>query len=256
MADRLPVLYAVVLVVELVALTVRYLSDPPGASDPLSIWLGWGGLVAMIVMLIYSVARRSRAMRQWARLSTWLHFHIFMGTQGLLLTLFHSSHLFSRDAPISWLNPGLLCFIAVIVVFSSGIFGRYMYSWLPRTMKGERMSEQEAERELAAASAPLPQQVQAELAAAGPPPSSGFVGLVKADLEARRARRRCLALVSDPALRDLVDRRLVLQRRLLTLRAAERVFRLWLVAHRPIAAIMYVLAAVHITLSYMFTPGL
>jgi len=252
----MPAFYAVVLVVELIALTIRYVDAPPASSAPLSVWLGWAGLAAMIIMLIYSVARRSRAMRQWARLSTWLHFHIFMGVQGLLLTLFHSSHLLRREAPISWLNPGVLCLIAVIVVFSSGIFGRYMYSWLPRTMKGERMSAEEAQRELAAAEAPLPPEVEAELAKANKPTSPSFGALVRADLEARRVRRRCRALTADPALRQLVDRQLLLQRRLLTLRAAERVFRLWIIAHRPLAAIMYVLAAVHIALSYMFTPGL
>lgn len=252
----MPAIYAVVLVVELVALLLRYASEPPSASAPLSIWLGWAGLAAMVIMLIYSVARRSRRMRQWARLSTWLHFHIFMGTQGFLLTLFHSSHLFRRTAPISWLNPGLLCLLAVLVVFGSGIFGRYMYSWLPRTLKGERMSAEEAERELAAASTPLPPEVAAELAKAERPASPSFFHLIGADLELRRVRRRCRAATPDPKLRSLVDRRLFLQRRLLTLRAAERVFRLWIVAHRPLAAIMYVLAAVHITLSYMFTPGL
>ena len=256
MADRMPALYAAVLVIELVALLFRYIPEPPGSSAPLSIWLGWAGLGAMVIMLIYSVARRSARMRRWARLSTWLHFHIFMGMQGFLLTLFHSSHVLHRDAPISWLNPGLLCLIAVCVVFSSGIFGRYMYSWLPRTLKGERMSADEAARELAAADTPLPATLRAELDAAGPPAGAGIAGLARADLEARRLRRRCRAATADPALWVLVDRRLVLQRRLLTLRAAERVFRLWIVAHRPLAAIMYVLAAVHITLSYMFTPGL
>lgn len=256
MADRLPVIYALVLVAELVALLARYLSDPPSSSAPLSIWLGWGGIAAMVIMLVYSIARRSKQLRRWARLSTWLHFHIFMGTQGLLLTLFHSSHLFHRDAPISWLNPGTLCFIAVLIVFFSGIFGRYMYSWLPRTMAGERMSANEAEKELREAETPLTAEVQAELDASAQAAGSGFFGLVSADLQLRAIRRRCRALTPAPEQRALVDRRLFLQRRLLTLRAAERVFRLWIIAHRPIAAIMYVLAAVHIVLSYMFTPGI
>lgn len=252
----LPLLYAAALVVELIVLMVVYVEDPPASSSALSIYLGWAGLVAMVVMLIYSVARRSKAFRQWARLSAWLHFHIFMGVQGFVLTLFHSSHLLRRDAPLSWLNPGLLSLIAVLVVFFSGIYGRYMYSWLPRTMKGERMSSEEARRELESAEVQLPPDVEAELDRAIAPPSPSFVALVRADIEARRIRRRCRALIADPTLRDLVDRRLLLQRRLLTLRAAERIFRLWIIAHRPLAGIMYVLAAVHVGLAYMFTPGL
>jgi hypothetical protein len=38
--------------------------------------------------------------------------------------------------------------------------------------------------------------------------------------------------------------------------AADRIFRRWIVFHRPMAAIMYVLSAVHVVLSYMYSPGL
>ncbi len=255
MADRMPIIYGLVLIIETMALLYRYVVvPPPGSSDPLSIWLGWAGLAAMIIMLIYSVARRSRALRQWARLSYWLHFHIFMGVQGVLLTVFHSSHIFHRDAPISWLNPGLLCFIAVMVVFLSGIFGRYMYSWLPRTIKGDRMAADEAQSELRALDTPIPEAVQARIDEAKEP--TGFISLLSSDFELRSIRKACIAEVSDLRTRDLVDRRLTVQRKLHMVRAAERLFRRWIIAHRPLAAIMYVLAAVHIVLSYMFTPGL
>lgn len=255
MADRLPIIYGLIVLLETVALLYRYVVvGAPASSEPLSIWLGWSGLAAMIIMLIYSVARRSRAMKQWARLSYWLHFHIFMGVQGVLLTIFHSSHIFHRETPMSWLNPGLLCFIAVMVVFFSGLFGRYMYSWLPRTIVGDRMAVDEAQSELRALDAPVPEAVQARLDNAKEP--TGFISLLIADFELRAIRRECIAAVDDPRTRDLVDRRLTVQRRLHLVRVAERLFRLWIIAHRPMAGIMYVLAAVHIVLSYMFTPGL
>jgi hypothetical protein len=253
-ADRLPILYALILAVETVVLLVRYAGDPPASSSRLSVYLGWGGLLAMVVMLIYSVARRSRRLRQTARLSYWLHFHIFMGVQGAILVLFHSAHLFLREAPLNVLNPGFLSFAAVMVVFFSGIFGRYMYAMLPRTIQGERMEAKDIEQEIRGMSGELPKEVAALWSGAAA--AQGFIGLLKADLATRGAAGKLSSLGLTAEVEALARRRLLLERRLISYHAAEKIFRRWIIAHRPLAAIMYVLAAVHILLSYMFTPGL
>lgn len=174
--ERLPYIYALVLLVEAGALFFVYLTDPPLPSDALSIGLGWVGLASMVGLLVYSIARRSRALRRWAKLSYWLHFHIFLAVQGGLGVLFHCWHLFGREAPVNPLNPAVLSGIGTVVVLCSGVFGRYLYSRLPRTQDGTS--------------------------------------------------------------------------------AAERVFRRWIVAHRPMAAILYVVALVHVAFSYMFSAAL
>lgn len=249
----IPIFYFVIILIETIYLATIYLNDPPDSSAPLSVNLGWGGLIAMVVMLVYSIARRSRGLRQVARLSTWLHLHIFLGFQGMILVGFHSAHLFTREAPISPLNPGLLSFIFVLIVFFSGIFGRYMYSLLPRSIHGERMEMKDVNAELTALT-DLPEAVLA-LSKQGAQPS-GFFGLIRADLDARRARRALSAMSLSPEVRALAERRLLLERRMIAYQAANKIFSRWIVAHRPIAAMMYVLAAVHVILSYMFTPGL
>src|SRR5688500_14687685 len=114
----MPYVYALVLVVEAVALAVLYGTDPPAPSSPVGLFLGWGAIASMTVLLVYSVARRSRALRNVARLSYWLHFHIFLALQGVMWALFHSSHVWTR-AHVAWLNPGVLNLIAVLIVFSS-----------------------------------------------------------------------------------------------------------------------------------------
>lgn len=249
----IPILYFVIIIVETIYLSVIYIQDPPNSSAPLSIYLGWGGLIAMIVMLVYSIARRSRGLRQVARLSAWLHLHIFLGFQGMILVGFHSTHLFTREAPISPLNPGFLSFVFVLIVFFSGLFGRYMYSMLPRSIHGERMEVKDVDAELSSLG-DLPDEVLA-LSKTGPKPS-GLVGLMRADLDARRARRQLSGMSLAPQVRALAERRLILERRMIAYAAANKIFSRWIIAHRPIAAMMYVLAAVHVILSYMFTPGL
>lgn len=177
MLERLPILYVSLWFAELVALWGIYGSgDMPAASSRLGTALGWGALISMVVMLVYSIARRSKRLRDVARLSYWLHFHIFLGFQGFLFAVFHSLPMLERDH-LAVLNPGFLTMCAATVVFCSGVFGRWLFGRLPRGPDGEPLKSQ-------------------------------------------------------------------------------RLFATWILLHRPLAAGMYVLAAMHIALSYMFSPGL
>lgn len=243
------IFYALVIVAEIAALSWRFSSDPPAPTSAFSINLGWVGLASMVVMLIYSIARRSRRLREVARLSAWLHFHIFLGVQGMVCVVFHSMHLFTRSYGVNLMNPAVLNLLAVTIVFSSGLFGRYLYSFVPHTLTGEQMAAKEVEAELQKLG-PVPAPVEPLLKADAPPRSFG--GLVSADLATRRALRSLPALKLPAETVALVERRLRLQRRLHALTAAERIFQRWIVLHRPLATIMYILSIVHVVLSYMY----
>jgi hypothetical protein len=245
----LPGVYALIIVAQTIAFSWRWWTDPPPPTSAFSVNLGWIGLGSMVVMLIYSVARRSRALREWARLSAWLHFHIFLGVQGMVCVFFHSLHLFTRGYGVNLLNPAVLNFIAVAIVFFSGIFGRYLYSFIPHTLGGEQMAASEVTAELQKLG-PMPAEVE-PLLQVKPAPQS-FSGLVSADFATRRALRSLPSLKLGADAFQLVERRLKLQRRLHALTAAERVFQRWIVLHRPLASIMYILSVVHVVLSYMY----
>jgi hypothetical protein len=249
MRRLLPTVYAVIITAEIAALSWRWSTDPPAPTSAFSVNLGWVGLGSMVVMLIYSVARRSRVLREWARLSAWLHFHIFLGVQGFVCVVFHSMHLFTRTYATNLLNPAVLNFIAVCVVFFSGLFGRYLYSFLPRTLGGEQMAARDVEAELQKLSA-LPPEAQALLPKSGVP--RGFGALITADLATRRALRTLPSLKLPADAHALVARRLKLQSRLHALGATEKIFQRWIVLHRPLASIMYILSVVHVVLSYMY----
>lgn len=254
MLERLPYLYAAILVVEAIALSVVYATAPPAPSDPLSVGLGWAAIGSMVVMLVYSIARRSRRLRRVARLSYWLHFHIFLGLQGVLFAVFHSSQVVTRPAGLMWANPGLLSGVAVLVVFCSGLFGRYLYSWLPRSMGGQQLALNEVTARLDELDRPLPDEARALLQ--DPPDASGFLGMIRADLARRRALARLADLDLPDEVEDLAARRVDLERKKQVLSAAQRIFRNWIVLHRPLAGVLYVLAIAHIALAYMFSPAL
>ena len=47
----------------------------------------------MVMMHVYSLRKRVKALRDLGSLRHWLQFHIFMGLQGALLVTYHCLHL-------------------------------------------------------------------------------------------------------------------------------------------------------------------
>ena len=254
MARGISILYVLIVVFEVGVLSRIYVTDPPAPSDPLSIWLGWGGLGSMIIMLVYVFARRSKTLRRWAPLSAWLNFHIFMGVQGVIFVFFHSVHIFSRDWQTYWTNPAVINFFAVMIVFSSGIFGRYLYSMLPKTSEGERMEIADARIELAAMTDRMPAEIADKVS------FQRRAGSMVSALHPSIGLRSMLQAVNRYQLEDDVKRalkrRLYLESRLLLKNGAHRFFKWWIILHRPLSSVMYILSILHVVLTYMFTPSL
>lgn len=223
----LNMVYVLVISLELGLLGWIYSIRPPGPSEPLSVGLGWAGLGSMILMLVYVLARRSRNLRRIARLSVWLNLHIFLGMQGVLFIIFHSSHIFTRNTPTYWSNPAVINFFAVLIVFGSGIFGRFLYANLPKMANGDRLALADAQAELGQL--------------------TDTINSSSASSEPNELQNK---------LSQLKHRQAELNRRLSTWRIVEPIFRWWIILHRPLAAIMYILSIVHVILTYMFTPSL
>lgn len=253
MGKHLPKLYVLILLLETIVLTVIYAVATPAPSDPLSVWLGTLGLASMIIMLIYSFARRLKFMRNIARLSYWLHLHIFLGVQGFLFVCFHSLPMFS-SGHFRILNPGVLNFLAVVVVIASGFFGRWLFSMVPKTLGGRHMEAKDVEAELTEMNAVLPASVTALWH--GVPATRSILDMVKADSDRRVAQRKLDTMALEPQVYALASRRLQLERHKAALSVTQRVFRYWILLHRPIAAMLYVLSALHLVLALMFTPSL
>ena len=105
--------------------------------------LGWAGLASMVLMHVYSLRRRLRSMQGMGPIKSWLRFHIFLGLQGAILVTYHSLHL--HDVKTVQ-GANIIC---VAIVVASGIFGRYVYSLLPKSISGDRLSARQIEAELA-----------------------------------------------------------------------------------------------------------
>lgn len=120
----LPWPYVAILLVEVLGL--GGLATAAHARPPLTYEMGWAGCGSMLVMQLYSVRRRLRALRDLGSLRAWLDAHIFFGLQGFVLVAYHSIGV-SPNASLAAVNFGL---VATVVI--TGLIGRYLYSLLHR----------------------------------------------------------------------------------------------------------------------------
>src|SRR5688572_30518482 len=163
----------------------------------------------MLVMHVYSLRRRVRAMARWGRIRSWLEVHIFLGLQGAMLVTFHSLHLSTLT------NISGLTFALTLVVVCSGIFGRYLFAQLPKSISGERLSAAQVGEELAVL--------------------------------------RALGGAADAAaLHQVESRRASLERRLARLTRAERLFRNWTLLHKPLTFLLLAAVLLHVFAHYVY----
>lgn len=101
------------------------------ARPPLTYEAGWLGAGSMLVMQLYSVRRRLRALRHLGSLRGWLDAHVFLGLQGFVLTAYHSAGVSPRPT-LAAIN-----FALVAIVVATGVVGRYLYSLLARARAAE-----------------------------------------------------------------------------------------------------------------------
>ncbi|MCW8850770.1 MAG: hypothetical protein OQJ81_12385, partial [Melioribacteraceae bacterium] len=102
--------------------------------------LGHGfGIIGSVFMitgvLVYMLRKRAKSLMRIGLLKHWLEFHIFLCTLGPILVLFHTAFKFGGIVSVS--------FWSMVIVFLSGIIGRFIYVRIPHTIEGQEMSMQQ-----------------------------------------------------------------------------------------------------------------
>ena len=103
----------------------RYITPQRG----LGYWLGITGGSMMLLLLLYSARKRVRWLSWMGSIPLWFDIHMTLGVVGPVLVLFHSN--FKLGATNS--NVALVC---MLVVASSGVVGRYIYTRLHAHLEG------------------------------------------------------------------------------------------------------------------------
>ncbi|NOY62284.1 MAG: pyridine nucleotide-disulfide oxidoreductase [Gammaproteobacteria bacterium] len=87
----------------------------------------------MLVLLLYPIRKKARFARGWGPVKYWFRGHMTLGVLGPLLILYHAN--FSLGS----MNSNVALF-SMILVATSGLIGRYIYTKIHFGLYGERAS--------------------------------------------------------------------------------------------------------------------
>jgi len=99
-----------------------------------------GSLMVIVGVALYSGRKRIPFLARVGKLRGWLQLHIFLCLLGPFLILLHTTFKFGGFVAIS--------FWSMTLVVGSGVFGRYVYVWIPKTMNGRFLEAKEVREQL------------------------------------------------------------------------------------------------------------
>jgi hypothetical protein len=225
-----------------------------------------GSLFMVVGVVGYGVRKRWRPLRRAGNLKTWLDVHIFLCTLGPFLVLLHTTFKFGGIVSIS--------FWSMVIVVLSGVFGRYVYVRIPKTVHGAFLSlEAVAERRdelLNALRGRIGEDLAGSLASRQTHASDDSPGLlrglflaVRYDSTRRRRERQISSALKRsgvprsqrlPLLASLRDEAR-LREQMVLLKPFQRLFHYWHVLHLPLAIVMFLILAVHVAVALVFGYG-
>ena len=232
------------------------------AESGIGYLLGIIGGSLMLVLLLYPLSKRNQLLTRLVPLRFWFGFHMFLGVVGPVMILFHANF------QLGSLNSNIALF-SMIIVASSGLFGRYFYTHIHHGLYGRRISLQELRQSLTSehnnlfADESLDDSFRNRLNAIEQkvmePYSGVFASLYHAMLLAASARRIKKRLTEQfrntedyARIKKEVARYVLALRKITAFKLYERLFSLWHLFHLPLFFMMLVTAVVHIFAVHMY----
>ncbi len=227
---------------------------------------GWTGTFLMLIMHIYTLRKNVRFMHEWGMLKYWLDFHIFCGVMGPILITYHTTFKLGGIVALSYWS--------VVIVAVSGLFGRYIFGLIPRGIAGNELKMEEIES--------LNEEVTQRIESFNDKAHNlgkvirkyirirenkdnrllpSFLNMIKDKyriffmirrLKIHLKRHLMLQKKDRAELVRLLTERLRLNRKVLFLQSAHRLFGYWHRFHRVFTVILYTVALMHLVVYYLF----
>ena len=214
-------------------------------------------------VLLYSTRKRMARLEKVGQLKHWLQVHIFFCTLGPFLILLHSAFRVGGLVAIA--------FWSMALVVASGVFGRYLYVRIPKTLHGTFLTLEELEERRESIFSSL------EARAAGDgsllarfsnridpeePRSLRHALLlgIRWELNKRRREKEIRTLLRGTGapsdlqteMEALALEEARLGSQVALLQPFQRLFRYWHVFHLPLAIVMFLILGVHVTVAVLF----
>lgn len=223
--------------------------------------LGIAGSTMLVVLLVYSVRKRAKWMKNRGSLSLWLQFHIFLGVAGPILITFHSAFKLRGIVAISYWS--------MMLVALSGAVGRYLYAQIPRAISGKEKQTEEIADELQAINKKLAEvlpiqafeqveQIASFKETKNISPLRSLLTTLSDDILWWGRKRKLQKILSlEPSIREaerseiykLARSREVYLRQIALLRGSQELFKYWHILHIPLAQTMYLTMIIHIVVA-------
>ena len=241
--------------------------------SPLHAWFRSGGRIgqslgilaflSILFLWLYPIRKRVRALSGLGALPGWLRVHTMVGFFLPWVVALHAAWRFSGLAG--------LAFFAMLIVWASGIVGRYLYRRIPRNQQGIELNlDQVASRrrelllEISTFTGLVPQAIEAAtLGRLAPSSNPGFLGTLRRFVADDWVRRQAVRDLEGLATRqgsglprnhdawhrilDLTRQQVALEQQARLLEATRRIFRHWHAAHLPVGITALLAVIVHVT---------
>lgn len=246
----------------------NYLSAEEGTGYILGII---GGSM-MLIILLYPLSKRVPLLTRLIASRYWFAIHMFLGTVGPAMVLFHSN--FQMGSTNS--SVALTC---MLLSAASGIVGRYFYTSIHNGLYGKRLTLQELKHKTENDHAELlllyardeklnKQLLKMEEVALRPYPGlfTSLLHVIYLAISSPQLKRKVLRLVKNSYIEDshnkaLPDSKIVAQlinhytlalRKTAAFKVYERLFSLWHVLHLPLFIMMILTAIIHIFAVHLY----
>jgi hypothetical protein len=233
--------------------------------------LGIVGGSMMLMLLVYPLRKRLRSLNNFLSVKFWFRLHMAFGILGPVAILYHSS--FSLGSTNS--NVALFC---MLLVASSGLFGRYLYIRIhhglygARTRVSEFQQQAQSSREILIKAIPHAERIDAQfekLEKLAVAPAHGLAHALKLRQMTRQEvgplRQKIQKLVDPDSGADVylneAAARLINKHteayfqalsRTTSLQINERLFSWWHILHLPLFIMMLLSGIVHVVVVHIY----
>ena len=240
--------------------------------------LGITGGILFLMLLLYPLQKRIQSRSRTISMKNWFRLHMLCGVISPVLILFHCNyHMGDTNSNVA--------LITMLVVASSGIFGRYFYSRIHRGLYGEKESVSELQARLKAGNSDLaillkdyPNVLKeasdfvSTYSESGHTVSSSIIQALRARGRVNNTQRKIAELTkmavkqraqsegwpssqtnnTVSAINRKVRQELSTVLRIAQFNLFERLFALWHVLHIPLFFILLTAIIVHIATAHMY----
>jgi hypothetical protein len=225
------------------------------------------GIIGTLFLIIgvgtYSLRKRVSTFQHWGKLRNWLRFHIFLCTSGPALVLWHTTFKFQGIVAVS--------FWSMVIVLLSGVLGRYVYNRIPKTENGHfrnlndlRTEQSDLWNSIKNAYSfsdsqlkilgldGFTYQFQNPWKALLTTISFDIKSLIRFQSDKKYVSELSLADTSSDKMAQWVSEYRWKTRQLYLLQPLQKIFTYWHIFHIPLATLMFLILAVHVTVAIVF----